>query len=109
MKNEQDAGRRPFKLGFCAEKGKTLTKITVSKSKSLDTLVFANDSNKTLTIEIDDPEALFDENKKLVNRFEVGAGKSRAFTIGLPGGSRFKYSATIEGNQTEDPIIILED
>ena len=99
---------KPFNLRFCTENGKTLTKIPVSKRNALEAIVFSNDSKRTLTIELD-KETLLDEKKNLVKQFKVGANESRNFKIILAGGASFKYSATIEGAETDDPIIILED
>ncbi|MEX0735318.1 MAG: hypothetical protein WD944_08740 [Steroidobacteraceae bacterium] len=96
-----------FNLRIFTENRKTHTRIPVKRK---DTLVFHNDSKETLRITVDKDDALLDCGKG-VDLIKVEPGQSRSLVVNpkYPVGSVFKYTATIAGSETEDPIIIIEE
>ena len=93
-------------LRIFTENNKTHTKFAIARS---DTLVFKNDADMTLRVTVDKADALIEHGKE-VDLFKVEPGEERAFTVNqhYPLGSTFKYTATIAGSETEDPVIIID-
>lgn len=85
--------------------GETRTKIRVGED---DTLTFRNDDpSRTLSVVIEgNPNALSKAGKP-VNGFTVPASSEDTYTITSGFSGEFKYTATLEGLPSEDPIIIV--
>ncbi|MGH8197312.1 MAG: hypothetical protein ACRETI_03995 [Steroidobacteraceae bacterium] len=66
-------------------------------------------SSSPLRITVDKDDALLDCGKG-VDLIKVEPGQSRRLVVNpkYPVGSVFRYTATITGSETEDPIIIIE-
>ncbi len=85
---------------------KTHTKFPVAKD---DRLIFHNDSDETLRITVDKAEALLQYGKP-IDLIKIAPRGSATFEINpaFEVNAEFKYTATIAGFETEDPIIIIE-
>ena len=85
---------------------KTHTKFPVGRK---DRLIFHNESNQTLRITIDRADALLQHGKP-IDLIRVDPKGSATFEINpdYDLNAEFKYTATIAGYETEDPIIIIE-
>ena len=95
-----------FKLRIFTENNKTHTRLAVASS---DTIVFKNDTDRKLWITVDKEDALLEDCKR-IDLIQMAAGDERSFSMNAhyPLESMFKYTATVAGFESEDPIIIIE-